>query len=130
MTQLNLNGLSNYPSYQTISDVEFQTLFEQRNPTEPFLVVFTADWLGEGAIMDSIVSKLADHYKDVFHFFRLDVDGAPHSARQMSISRLPALYFFKNGEIADYCHGMISMKKLGQKVDALLLSGALVTSSS
>ncbi len=106
-------------TYQTINEHTFNELLKRRSG-KPFLVVFTADWLGEGTIMDSIIEGLAESYQDKIHFYRIDIEASKNVSHQMGIRRLPGIYFFKNGEISDHLSGMVPARTIEQRINEIL----------
>ena len=84
------------------------------------MVVFTADWLGEGTIMDAIVDQLSEDYKDRFGFFRIDVEQSKGISHQLGIRRLPTIFFFRQGEMVGQFMGMKAKYLLKEKIDSLL----------
>lgn len=106
-------------TYPTISEQEFNDLLRNRDG-KPFLVVFTAEWLGEGTIMDSIIEGLAEDYRDAVGCYRVDVEVSKNVSHQMGIRRLPAIYFFKNGELSGHISGMVPARTISQRMDELM----------
>ena len=105
-------------TYPTIGEHAFNELL-QRRQGKPFLVVFTADWLGEGTIMDSIIEGLTSNYLDKMDFYRVDVEESKDVTHQMGIRRLPAIYLFQNGEIAAHFSGMVPARTIEQRINSL-----------
>lgn len=112
-------NLNDSVTYQTIGEEEFNALLKGR-ASKPFLVVFTADWLGEGTIMDSIIEGIADDYQDKMGFYRIDIEETKNVSHQMGIRRLPAIYLFQNGEISDHFSGMVPARTIEQHIANLL----------
>jgi thioredoxin-like negative regulator of GroEL len=106
--------------YPTISEEAFSDLLRNRNG-KPFLVVFTADWLGEGTIMDSIIEGLAESYQHQMNFYRMDIEVSKNVSHQMGIRRLPAIFLFKNGELIDHFTGMVPARTIEQRMNDILL---------
>jgi thioredoxin-like negative regulator of GroEL len=119
LIKLNILNLDESFTYQTIDEQAFNELLK-RTDGMPFLVVFTADWLGEGTIMDSIIENLAGGYQDKMHFYRIDIEASKNVSHQMGIRRLPAIYFFKNGEISDHFSGMVPARAIEQRMNEIL----------
>jgi thioredoxin 1 len=105
--------------YPTISEQQFQGLLEKRDG-KPFLVVFTADWLGEGTIMDAIVEGLAKDFYNRIGFYRIDIEASKNISHQFGIRRLPAIYLFKNGELSYHFSGMVPGRTIEQQLNELL----------
>jgi thioredoxin 1 len=106
-------------TYPTIGEQEFNELLRNRDG-KPFLVVFTAEWLGEGTIMDSIIEGLAEDYQDRMGCYRVDVEVSKNVSHQMGVRRLPAIYFFKNGELSGHFSGMVPARTIAHRMDELL----------
>lgn len=106
-------------TYNTIDETEFNGLLRE-STGRPFLVVFTAEWLGEGTIMDAIMEGLAADYGERAGFYRIDVEESKNISHQMGIRRLPAIYLFKNGEISDHFAGMVPARTIQQHIDQIL----------
>ncbi len=106
-------------TYLTISEQDFNNLLGNRDG-KPFLVVFTAEWLGEGTIMDSIIEGFANDFKDSMSFYRIDVEESKNMAQRMGIRRLPAIYFFKNGELEAHFSGIVPARTLVQRIQQIL----------
>lgn len=105
--------------YQTITEQEFNKLAQEENGL-PFLVVFSADWLGEGTIMDTIIESIAETFEGRIGFYRIDIEQSHDIARHLGIRRLPAMFFFKNGEIIDHFAGMVAKRAIEQRLNNLL----------
>lgn len=82
--------------------------------------MFTADWLGEGTIMDSIIEGIADDYRGKMGFYRIDIEESKNVSNQMGIRRLPAIYLFQNGEISGHFSGMVPARTIEQQINSLL----------
>ena len=106
-------------TYPTINEQDFNELLQGRH-AKPFLVVFTADWLGEGTIMDAIIEGLADDYQGKMGFYRIDIEASQNVSHQLGIRRLPAIYLFQNGEIADHFAGMVPARTIEKHINNLL----------
>ena len=105
--------------YPTIRENRFRELISEDNGHR-FLVVFTANWLGEGVIMDNIVKQLAQEYNHNFYFYRINADTSKELTYQLGIHRLPTLLFFSDGELVHRIQGMKSRKALQEKIDDIL----------
>ncbi len=116
---LDFPNLNESFTYTTIGEHEFNELLQSRED-KPFLVVFTADWLGEGTIMDSIIEGIAAAYQDKMGFYRIDIEESKNVTHQMGIRRLPAIYLFQNGEIFDHFSGMVPARTIEQHIASLL----------
>lgn len=85
----------------------------------PALVDFWAPWCGPCLMMGPTIEKLADDYEGKAVIAKLNVDDSPDLASKYGIRSIPALLFFKDGEVADQLIGVQSEDALKAKLDAL-----------
>lgn len=64
------------------------------------LVDFFADWCGPCKMLIPVLESLDNEYPDV-DFIKVNVDAESNLAREMGIMSIPAVYFFKDGELKD-----------------------------
>ena len=77
-------------------ETELDALLEH----EPVLVVdFTATWCGPCKVIGPLMDQLADEYSDRAKVFKLDLDSNKSLARRFGIRSIPAVMFFKQGEL-------------------------------
>lgn len=87
---------------------------------KPCLVDFYADWCGPCKMMSPIIEGLAQKYDGKFGVYKLDVDKAGEVASKYGIASIPALLFFKDGEIAESIVGATSKEILDEKISSYL----------
>ncbi|XGV96402.1 MAG: thioredoxin [Leptolyngbya sp. BL-A-14] len=79
-------------------EAEFDTLLS----AEPLFVVdCTATWCGPCKLVAPLMDQLADEYGDRAKVFKLDLDANKPVAKRFGIRSIPAVMFFKNGELAE-----------------------------
>ncbi|SRR5579883_1291048 len=79
-------------------EAEFDTLLE----AEPLLVVdCTATWCGPCKLVAPLMDRLADEFRDRAKVFKLDLDANKSVAKRFGIRSIPAVMFFKQGELAE-----------------------------
>ena len=83
-------------------------------------MVFTADWLGEGTIMDAIIEGICPEYEGRVGFYRVDIEATKDISKRLGVRRLPAMFFFKDGEIIDHFSGMMPRSALQERLNNLL----------
>lgn len=86
----------------------------------PVLVDFWAPWCGPCRMIAPVVDELAGEYAGKAKVGKLNVDDCPEIAGQYKIQAIPAIFLFKNGEVADKVVGMAGKAALASKLDALL----------
>jgi len=111
--------LNDSDTYPTISEQDFNNLLGERDG-KPFLVVFTAEWLGEGTIMDAIIEGFATNYTDSMGFYRIDIEASKNVTQRMGIRRLPTIYFFKNGELAHHFSGIVPARTILERIEQVI----------
>jgi len=75
---------------------EFNFKTEVLQAAEPVLVDFWAEWCGPCRTMTPTLEKLARDFK----VCKVNVDRNPKLAARYQVSSIPALFIFKNGQVA------------------------------
>lgn len=98
-----------------------KTNFEQTiKDNEVVLVDFFADWCGPCKALHPALAELATEYEGKAVISKINVDTSPELAQQFSVRSIPALFYFKNGEVVQRLSGLQSKHILGQNLDSLL----------
>ncbi len=74
---------------------------------KPVLVDFYADWCGPCRMIGPSIEKLAEQYSSDMKICKLNVDKAGDIAAKFGISGIPAVLFFKKGNVVDQFTGAI-----------------------
>jgi thioredoxin 1 len=94
-----------------ISDSQFDS--EVLQAELPVMVYFWASWCGPCRLMSPVVEKVADAYGDRLKVIKMEVDPNPQSVAAYKVEGVPALRFFKAGEVMPtVSEGAISVQKL------------------
>lgn len=84
-------------------ETEFDTLLS----IEPLMVVdFTASWCGPCKVVGPLMDQLAAEYTDRVKVFKLDLDANKPVAKRFGIRSIPAVMFFKQGELVETIVGV------------------------
>jgi thioredoxin 1 len=99
-----------------ITDANFEELVI--NSKVPVLVDFWAEWCGPCRMVGPVVDELAKEYDGKAVVGKVDVDNNPKIATEYGIMSIPALLFFKNGQVVDKQVGAVPKHILAGKLDA------------
>ena len=101
----------------TLTDQNFQTTV-LKNP-QPVLVAFWAEGCGPWHILAPEVAALEEAFRGQAAVATLDVEAEPETPKHYGIETLPALLFFKDGEVVDQLTGVVDKADIAAKLHAL-----------
>lgn len=84
--------------------------------TKPVLVDFYAVWCGPCQMLAPVIEEL-ENSRDDFLAVKIDVDQEPALAQRFSITAVPTLLLFRNGENVKRASGFLSKEALEQFID-------------
>ncbi len=95
----------NNASVVDINDANFET--EVVNSGIPVVVDFWATWCGPCRKLSPVVEEIAQNYEDKVKFVKVNIEECMDTAKKYSISGLPSLLVFKDGEAVERMAGLM-----------------------
>ena len=87
--------------------IQDETEFDSLLATEVLFVVdCTASWCGPCKLVAPLMDQLSDEYGDRAKVFKLDVDDHKPIAKRFGVKGVPAVLFFKDGELMELLVGV------------------------
>jgi len=86
---------------EPIQEIQSETEFSDFTGNGVVLVDFFAPWCGPCRMQLPILQKLANELGEKVKIFKVNTDKLPGLAQKFQISNIPALIFFKNGNITN-----------------------------
>ena len=87
---------------------------------KPVLVDFWAEWCGPCRMVGPSVEELSREYEGKALIGKMNVDSNPNVSVQFGIRNIPALLYFKNGQVVDKQIGAVPKSILAGKLEAQL----------
>ena len=98
-----------------VSDTSFEQ--EVKNSEIPVLVDFWAQSCGPCRKIAPIVDEIAEEYQGRIKVVKLNTDENIRTAQEYSISGIPSLLIFKNGEAVERLVGLMQKSALQSSVE-------------
>ena len=106
------------PSIVHTSDATFDK--DVLKSDKPVLLDFWAEWCGPCRMVGPVVEEIAKEYEGKAIVGKVNVDNNPGISMKFGIRNIPALLYFKNGEIVDKQIGAVPKSILAGKLSAQL----------
>ena len=86
---------------------------------KPVIVDFWAEWCGPCKMIAPLLDEVAREKAGAVKVAKVNVDENQSLSLKYNIRAIPALLFFKNGQLRDQVTGVTSKKDLLSRIDAL-----------
>ena len=92
---------------------------ELKQDDKSLIVDFWAEWCGPCKMIAPLLDEIAREKAGLLKVAKVNVDENQSLSLKYNIRAIPALLFFKNGQLRDQVTGVASKKDLLNRVDAL-----------
>ena len=104
----------------TVTQVE-ESSFETLLASEKLVVVdFTAKWCGPCRKISPFMEEIAQNYQDSVEVVKVDIDKSKSLAKKYGIRSIPAVLFFRNGDVLETIVGVQPYEKFVSTIDKLI----------
>ncbi|MEN0004190.1 MAG: thioredoxin [Bacteroidota bacterium] len=98
-----------------------QNNFDQAvQDSDVVLVDFYADWCGPCRVLHPALESLSKEFDGKATIAKVNVDQSPELSREFGVTSIPALYYFKNGEIAGKQVGVQTQANMAKNLTELI----------
>ncbi len=98
-------------------EAEFDTLLKEQSL---MVVDCTASWCGPCKLVAPLMDQLAEAYDGRVSVFKLDLDANKPVAKRFGIKSIPAVMYFKDGELQQTVIGAKPYNTFAEATDSLL----------
>jgi len=84
------------------------------------MVDFWAEWCGPCRAIGPVVEELATQYAGKVNVGKVNVDNNSNVSTNFGITSIPAILFFKNGQVVDKQIGAVPKSVLEKKITSLM----------
>lgn len=100
-----------------VNDANFEQ--EVKNSELPVLVDFWAPWCGPCRKIAPMIDEIAEQFQGKLKVVKLNTDENIKTAQELSISGIPSLIFFKDGQAVERLVGLLQKSTLVSSIEKL-----------
>lgn len=115
-----LKLLSNQNQFIMLKQINKDNFKSTVQNNEVVLVDFYADWCGPCKALHPTLEKLATEFDNKAVIAKVNVDQNPELSNAFGVRSIPALFYFKNGELVGKQAGLQSHTVIANQLDNLL----------
>lgn len=104
---------------QQLDESSFDTTI---STNDVVLVDFFADWCGPCKALQPTLEELAKDFEGAAVISKINVDKSPELAAQFKVRSIPALFYFKNGEVVGSQNGVQSKSVMASYLKSIVKS--------
>jgi len=103
-----------------INETNFDT--EVLKSPHPVLVDFWAEWCGPCKMLAPVLEEIAGEQAGRVTVAKVNVDESPALASRFGIQSIPTLLYFADGRVRNQTVGVVSKKRIVEKLDELAVA--------
>lgn len=100
-----------------INDNDFEEKVIEQSRKKLVIVDFWASWCMPCTMLGPILEKVAEDFKDKVVLAKVNVDENPDKSGKYNINAIPAVKFFKDGEVVDEFVGLQPEDKIRKMIE-------------
>lgn len=101
-----------------VNDSNFE--LEVKNSELPVLVDFWAPWCGPCRKIAPMIDEIAEQFEGKLKVVKLNTDDNIKTAQELSISGIPSLILFKNGQPVERLVGLLQKSTLVSSIEKVI----------
>lgn len=103
-----------------LSETNFED--EVKKSDIPVMIDFWAEWCGPCRVIAPFVDEASTEYDGKLKVGKVNVDNNQKISSEYAVMSIPAVLFFKGGQVVDQIVGAVPKKALFDKIDKVLAS--------